>query len=598
MSRNLLKIRAMKEMEDRRKSEETYTMPLTKAPDMKDFLKDFYKNAYAADRKEFYLQQRETYPHSVGRLYNELCCGNPKIVSFEDFWQRYEYRCGDLDRIVRELSEKDAAAATKRQEEAARKRDDSGGANNFWNNMRTTMSNAADSLDNAAATIAADLGVGASNQQSNQQITAPAKASATPSSEKDDSEVVLAKEMALAIANNPDMTPEQFQELRSKIQNDVEQRGEAPSQIKMQRSSDSSSPSKPSLEDQRKALREREAARVRALEQARKEVARQKQQQFEEQQRKALEDDASKNMDVTPSKDEEKEEEKNEIIAKNKIVDENPPVLVSEKKEPPSTSSTKGIDNKQPTAATKDEKEQNPKPSSFSERMQESKAKAAARDLEIKQNEDVQSTSNDVSSKIAAAKRKVEARKKKKQLEKEAAKKKQLEKEAEKKKLEEEAEKRKLEKEAEKRKLEKEAEKKKLEKEAEKRKLEKEAEKRKLEKEAARAKETERIANERQPLLNKTVDSTEKTVDSTAKTYDSTEEMKAEIDSGATKRKTLTAIYWILAFVVVAVGYALMKADPNLVSSLKSIQLGDAFPSEIRTDVLEDGSSGKKKQRK
>ena len=578
MSRNLLKIRAMKEMEDRRKSEETYTMPLTKAPDMKDFLKEFYKNAYAADRKEFYLRERETYPNSVGRLYTELCCGNPKIVSFEDFWQRYEYRCGDLDRIIRELSEKDAAAAAKRQEEAARKRsgDDSSGANNFWNNMRTTINNAADSLDNAAASIAADLGVGASNQQSNQQTTTPASTPQNPSSEKDDSEVVLAQEMALAIANNPDMTPEQFQELRSKIQNDVEQRGEAPSQIKMQRSS-SSSPSKPSLEDQRKALREREAAKVRALEEARKEVARQKQQQFEEQQRKALEDDASNDTKIT--NEEEKEEEKNVIIAKNTTPDENPPVLISEKKEPPSTSPTKDIDNKEPTAATKEEEEKNPKEntakdklSSFSERMIESKAKAAARDLEIKQNEDVQSASNDVSSKIAAAKRKVEARKKKK-LEKEAAKKKQLEKEAEKKKLEEEAEKRNL------------------EKEAEKKKLEQEAEKKKLEKEAARAKEAERIANERQPLLNK-ID------DSTAKTYDSTEEEKAEIDSGATKRKTNTIIYWILAFVVVAVGYALMKADPNLVSSLKSIQLGDAFPSEIRTDVLEDGSSGKKKQRK
>ena len=56
------------------------------------------------------------------------------------------------------------------------------------------------------------------------------------------------------------------------------------------------------------------------------------------------------------------------------------------------------------------------------------------------------------------------------------------------------------------------------------------------------AKETERTANERQPLLNKTDDSTE------------------EIESGATKRKTFTAIYWILAFVVVAVGYALLNA--------------------------------------
>ena len=141
----MLRIRAMREMEIRRSSETTYTMPLTKAPDMKEFLQDFYTNIYKVSKKQFYAEEREKYPNSVGKFFNELCCGSQQLVTFEDFWQRYEYRCSNIDRIMRELSDIDAfAAAKKKSLEAAEaaKRQISGGATNLWDAVVTSINEA------------------------------------------------------------------------------------------------------------------------------------------------------------------------------------------------------------------------------------------------------------------------------------------------------------------------------------------------------------------------------------------------------------------------------------------------------------------------
>jgi hypothetical protein len=42
------------------------------------------------------------YHDTVGKFYNELVEHSGK-VTMEDFWQRYEYRCGDLTRVMKEL---------------------------------------------------------------------------------------------------------------------------------------------------------------------------------------------------------------------------------------------------------------------------------------------------------------------------------------------------------------------------------------------------------------------------------------------------------------------------------------------------------------
>ncbi|KAL3942831.1 MAG: hypothetical protein SGARI_000134 [Bacillariaceae sp.] len=97
-------MRALTEVSERRKRASTYTEPLTKSSDMKDFLQTFYKNIYKQEKKEWYRAERAKYI-SLAKNYDELC---GKTVSYEDFWMRYERRC-DLDRVMQELTDKDAA---------------------------------------------------------------------------------------------------------------------------------------------------------------------------------------------------------------------------------------------------------------------------------------------------------------------------------------------------------------------------------------------------------------------------------------------------------------------------------------------------------
>ncbi|KAG7343105.1 BSD domain containing protein [Nitzschia inconspicua] len=103
-SNPVLKVRALTEVSERRKRPSTYTDPLTKSPDMKEFLSDFYKNVYKETKKEWYRAERAKYP-ALQKNYDDLC---GKTVSYEDFWMRYERRC-NLDRVMTELADRDAA---------------------------------------------------------------------------------------------------------------------------------------------------------------------------------------------------------------------------------------------------------------------------------------------------------------------------------------------------------------------------------------------------------------------------------------------------------------------------------------------------------
>jgi hypothetical protein len=100
----VMKVRALTEVSERRKRASTYTDPLTKSPDMKEFLQTFYKNIYRQEKKDWYRAERAKYP-TLQKNYEELC---GKTVSYEDFWMRYERRC-NVDRVMQELADKDAA---------------------------------------------------------------------------------------------------------------------------------------------------------------------------------------------------------------------------------------------------------------------------------------------------------------------------------------------------------------------------------------------------------------------------------------------------------------------------------------------------------
>jgi hypothetical protein len=91
-------VRALQELAIRRSQESTYTTPLLRSADRKLFFQDFYRKLYTPERKQYYRNERNRFPQ-VDVQYRQLC---GRIVSYEDFWQRYDYRC-DLVRIQNEL---------------------------------------------------------------------------------------------------------------------------------------------------------------------------------------------------------------------------------------------------------------------------------------------------------------------------------------------------------------------------------------------------------------------------------------------------------------------------------------------------------------
>ena len=94
----LLRRRANEEQERRRNQSRTFTEPLKRTADMKEFLTQFYKQIYTEERRAYYRQEQEKYPI----LKNHYAVLVPEHVTYEDFWQRYDYRT-DIERIINEL---------------------------------------------------------------------------------------------------------------------------------------------------------------------------------------------------------------------------------------------------------------------------------------------------------------------------------------------------------------------------------------------------------------------------------------------------------------------------------------------------------------
>jgi hypothetical protein len=108
MLRFYLKKKALEEQESRRHKSSTYTEPLTRTPDMKEFLAEFYKNIYTDQQHAIYRQEQDQYPI----LKNHFDILVPGIISFEDFWQRYDYRC-NVERIMMEMREQNSQSISK-----------------------------------------------------------------------------------------------------------------------------------------------------------------------------------------------------------------------------------------------------------------------------------------------------------------------------------------------------------------------------------------------------------------------------------------------------------------------------------------------------
>lgn len=116
------KQRALSEIDKRRGLTATYTEKLPRdAPDLKEFLSDFYRNILFQRQAEM-NQELLKYPNTVGKLYNELVLapptpapntkndtdgGPPPRLAYEDFWQRYYYRTNSVDRVMAELEAAD-----------------------------------------------------------------------------------------------------------------------------------------------------------------------------------------------------------------------------------------------------------------------------------------------------------------------------------------------------------------------------------------------------------------------------------------------------------------------------------------------------------
>jgi hypothetical protein len=108
MLRFYLRKRALEEQESRRHKSSTFTEPLKRTPDMEEFLAEFYKNIYTDQQHAIYRQEKDQYPI----LKNHFDILVPGIISFEDFWQRYDYRC-NVERIMMEMKEQNSQSISK-----------------------------------------------------------------------------------------------------------------------------------------------------------------------------------------------------------------------------------------------------------------------------------------------------------------------------------------------------------------------------------------------------------------------------------------------------------------------------------------------------
>lgn len=97
--------RAKREVEKRRGDIKTYTVPVIFAGefDRKAFLQSHYKKFTNPKKTSMYrLQLTKKYPTTVGKFHHDLV-EHSGVVTSEEFWLRYDYRCGDMVRVLREL---------------------------------------------------------------------------------------------------------------------------------------------------------------------------------------------------------------------------------------------------------------------------------------------------------------------------------------------------------------------------------------------------------------------------------------------------------------------------------------------------------------
>lgn len=127
----------MAEIERRRGQSSTYTEKLPRdAPDLKDFLMDFYRNIVFKRQAEM-MEEVFKYPKTVGKFYNELV---PSVMAYEDFWQRYYYRTASVERVMAEIEVADQVARQKRAD----------AIKESWNSVQNLMGNSSSSNSNRA----------------------------------------------------------------------------------------------------------------------------------------------------------------------------------------------------------------------------------------------------------------------------------------------------------------------------------------------------------------------------------------------------------------------------------------------------------------
>jgi hypothetical protein len=97
---------AEQRLDSLRGSASTFTTPLQKTShaEMRTFLTQFYESIWTAEKRKFYEDEMQHYPQ-LKELYQELVLLQKKLT-YEDFWQRYEYRC-DLSRVIHGILQRD-----------------------------------------------------------------------------------------------------------------------------------------------------------------------------------------------------------------------------------------------------------------------------------------------------------------------------------------------------------------------------------------------------------------------------------------------------------------------------------------------------------
>ena len=97
--------RGWNEIQNRRGDIKTYITPILFAgnDDRQTFLTSYYMKCKNSNKTSSYRKHMlKKYHDTVGKFYNELVEHSGK-VTMEDFWQRYDYRCGDLTRVMKEI---------------------------------------------------------------------------------------------------------------------------------------------------------------------------------------------------------------------------------------------------------------------------------------------------------------------------------------------------------------------------------------------------------------------------------------------------------------------------------------------------------------